>query len=138
MPWSGHLFIGQPVRDYAELRAVLTKLDIPCERASDDFELFDGSFGRQIALKLHDRTFYAWLAAELSDDFLFPAHPGESTGAAVALRLTNRYKGAVLDADAQSGRTDPFCFDPEDIAELLRQVRIFWPEAQAMIWDVHF
>ena len=139
MPWQGHLFIGQPVRNYQELRDILTKLGIENDKTPDD-ELFDGSMCKAVELELKGATYKASIVAywEQEGGARFPATSGCSD-AAVALNLTSRYRGAILDAAyTRGGRPEPFVFDPNDILELLRQVREFWPEAQALIWDHHY
>jgi hypothetical protein len=52
-----------------------------------------------------------------------------------------RYKGEVLDINCKddegedSGRSDPFPFDPLDIVDILAQVRTWWPDASVFLWD---
>jgi len=61
------------------------------------------------------------------------------TDACVFFSLTSRYRGAVLDAKHErGGRPEPFEFDPQDIVDILAQVRVWWPEAKAMIWTIWY
>lgn len=137
MPHQAHLFIGQPVRDYLEIREVFGKLDVQTSGISDD-ELFEKSIGKTVALDYGGRKLDVQISLhwELEDGNPFPV-PGtvDATTVAVAVALTGRYRGKILDGSEPHGRPDLFCFDPEEILGLLSQVRQFWPEARVFVWD---
>lgn len=136
MPWSTHLYIGQPVTSLDQARAILTKLEvthsngtrcIPIDKAVD--EDFDNAFGKQVVVEYKGKSFTVWLGYEAE-------YEGEFTHA-VSFCLTSRYRGSVLDADERHGKPDQYVIDIDGAAEVLRQVRTWWPEAQIFMWDRH-
>lgn len=123
MSMQGDFFIGVPLQ-YAgmvdEARAIYKQLGIPVGDG-----LLGGS-GKNFGVHLRGRTYPVYVYA--IDD-------KESEQMAVAFQLTGRYAGRVLDADYESGRTNPFVFNPEDLVAILADVRQWWPEAQVFLWD---
>jgi hypothetical protein len=129
MPWQGDLFIGEPVKDEDEAFAIYRALGIKF----DEDSIFDGG-GKDFHVTLRGRTIRVYVYAMVDS---------ESCEKAVAFNLTSRYRGSVLDVDCKhedgrpSGRSDPFVFDPQDLLDLLAQVRTWWPNAKTFIWDRH-
>ncbi len=137
MPWQGDLFIGETVKDKTEAEAVYAKLGIRIEK--HDFEeepdVFNGT---------GDERFVNFKGRKLRV-YVYGMCDSETCEKAVAFNLTDRYKGSVLDIDCvhkdgyragePSGRYDPFIFDPQDLVDVLAQVREWWPDAKVFIWD---
>jgi hypothetical protein len=158
MPWQGHLLIGQRVSDWYdvvkvyhsigvhELDELGTKLNgasTPEER--DEIEEYIQEFIWDELQDVKRKIWHKGIEFEVNIEFQheaeggteFPSRDdyGEYTDAAVYFSLTSRYRGAVLDAKHEhGGRPEPFEFDPQDILDILIQVRKWWPEAQALIW----
>ena len=73
------------------------------------------------------------------EDFPTPDPEEMYTDAMVGFNLTERYRGAILDAEyTNGGRPEPFMFDPAELVVILDQVRLWWPEAQVAIWTLHY
>lgn len=131
MGTHGQLYIGVPVQNEAEAIAIYEQLDIDIGE--------DGVFcgdGRFFTVSLKGRKYKAYVSAMTDEDVM------ESF--AVGFHLTDRYMGAILDADSKwpdgrsRGRPEVFVFDPLDIVEILVEVRQWWPQAQVFIWDVAY
>lgn len=126
MPWQGHLFIGQPFSTLEEGEAILKKLGI---EVNQEYGLFESGAPRKIEYGLGTITVRIEAMEETE---------GGETERAVAFNLTNRYRGAVLDAEYPHGRDEPFIVDIDAVAYILKQVREWWPEAECLIWDRHY
>lgn len=136
MPWQAHLFVGVPVHNYDEVRAVFTKLGIGTALAVKDEDL--SGVSKRASVKHRGKVFRVAIAfmREYEGGCEFPVGIEEKyTDAIVGFELTSRYKGAILDAKEPNGRPEPFVFDPNDCAAILKQVREWWPAARLMIWD---
>ena len=144
MPWQGHLFIGQKVRNYQEAAEIFKSLGVEIEAFDNDedaWEVFDG-------ISLKKEVEYQGVNYPIEIDFMheseggydFPvANDEDYTDAAVAFHLTQRYSGAILDHEHQhGGRPEPFEFDPIELDVILREVRTWWPNAKLMIWTVFY
>jgi hypothetical protein len=131
MPWQGDLFIGEPVKTREEAEAIYQKLGIKLRARHAPPDVFDGS---------GDERFVIFKGRKLRV-YVYGMQDSESNELAVAFNLTSRYKGSVLDIDCKhkdgepSGRSDPFVFDPQDLVDILAQVRTWWTEASVFIWD---
>ena len=110
MPTQGDLFIGEPAKDRAEAEAIYRKLGI------------DGR-GAERTVTYKGRQFLI---------YIYGMQDVDSYERAVAFNLTRRYRGAILDIDRE--RTDPFTVDPQDLANLLAEVRTWWPDAKVFLW----
>ena len=156
MPWQGQLVIGEKVWNYDDAAAIFKKLgcetDLTPPPGLDEDEMLDFEldvFGgvaikKQITYKgvVIDVSIYLLTGSEGGVEFPVPGNDEnpkpDYTDALVGFYVTSRYSGAVLDKDTSHGRHEPFVFDPTELAELLSQVREWWPEAQAMIWTVFY
>ena len=148
MPWQGHLFIGQKVHNYDEVRAIFktlgkTNWTLDGEPYPYDDEALSNDEYDDIQQTIEYRGNKIEVAIRLRIEGEggcdFPAEQDERdyTDAMVGFALTRRYRGAILDAGFEhGGRPEPFVFDPLEIQAILDQVRVWWPEAQALIWTI--
>lgn len=131
MGTHGQLYIGVPVQNEAEAVAIYNQLDIDIGEDG----VFSGT-GKEVTVSLKGRKYEVYLSAMTDED--------EMESFAVGFHLTDRYEGAILDADSKwpdgnpRGRPETFVFDPLDIVEVLKDVRKWWPQAQVFIWDVAY
>jgi hypothetical protein len=133
MPWQGDLFIGEPVKTREEAEAIYRKLGIVIgtSKHNPEPDVFNGDGAER---------FVTFRRRELRV-YVYGQQDSESNTLAVAFNLTGRYRGVILDIDCKhadgrpSGRSDPFVFDPADLADILAQVRVWWPDASVFIWD---
>ncbi len=135
MPWQGDLFIGVEVSGEEEAIAVYEELGIPVgkvktsgfgQEATFMEDVFSGS-GVEKTVTFRGKPVRVYLYAMIDGN--------NSDSFAVGFGLTGRYKGHVLDKDEPKGRPEVFTFDPEDLCEILREVRTWWPKAGTFIWD---
>lgn len=135
MPWQAQLFIGVPVHDYDEARQILGKLGAFL-KGYDDESLCNTAANKTVNFRGKVRQITIGFSREAEGGCPFPMPKSEPyTDAIVGFYLTARYSPALLDEGHKHGRPEPFCFDPLEVADLLKQVREWWPEAQAIIWD---
>jgi len=137
MPWQAQLYIGVPVRNYAEIREVLKQLKVKIPKMSDEDLLYEQP-GLETHVKYKNKLFKIDVHPMHEDEggSTFPVAPDEDCpNAIVGFPLTDRYRGAILDAHIPRGRPEPFVFDPLECQALLKQVRAWWPEARLMIWE---
>lgn len=133
MPWQAHLFVGQGVRTYSDVRLIFGKLGVEKER----MDIADWAVG-EIVVKRQ------LTVGEVKIRFVFEAESGDSfpvprnapINAFVGFPLTSRYKGAILDRKFPNGRPEPFRLDLVEIQLILDQVRVWWPEAEILMYEI--
>jgi hypothetical protein len=137
MPWQAQLYIGVPVRNYAEIRRTFKQLKVKVPKKLADEDLFYDAPGLDTLVRYKGRFFLVSVHAMHEDEGgEFPVEDDDDSPCAiVGFPLTDRYKGAILDAHIPHGRPEPFVFDPLECQALLKQVRAWWPEAKLMIWE---
>jgi hypothetical protein len=148
MPWQSHLWIGEPVHNYQEVRdaflcAGVSKAEMP--RKNDNLY----TVRIDISDKIRHLPFvpdgnkytinFVW---EAESGVYFPPESEldeQSPFALVGFQITGRYEGKILDRDyADDGRPDPFVIDLDEVQMLLNEVHLWWPEAKFMIMDNFF
>ncbi len=140
MPWQAHLIIGERIHTYEQAVEIAAGLGwkVTVE------ELQDGE-AKSFKIKHKGKTkkvgIYAWFESESGAKYPSPEtadFTSKDTSAWIGFQLTSRYKGEILDADEEHGRPDPFEIDIEAVADILKQVRVWWPKAQFLISDMFF
>ncbi len=146
MPWQGQLYIGQRIHNIDEARAVLTALHragddrIP-ERDEDDDDIGElPSLTRNVVHAGKPFTVQVEVHQTEEGGVSFPVPASEPyTDALIGFELTARYRGAILDAAFTSGgRPEPFAVDVAAVADILRQVREWWPSAEVLILTMFY
>lgn len=144
MPWQAHLFIGEVVHDYVEIKEVLDKLGIDYSHIMDNDDLFSGEAYKKVILHIPGElgttgknfTVAIQPMKESEGGTCFPVNKSNPyTDAIVGFELTSRYDPSILDRDYKHGRPEPFVINLNEANVLLQQVRKFWPEAQLIMWD---
>jgi hypothetical protein len=140
MSWQAHLFIGVPISTYEDIRKIMLQLSGNLEwRTADKGELFydlPAIEGKSVKYKGNEYPVKIRPMRGIEGGSKFPPNDPSYTDAMIGFELTSRYAPAILDQGYEYGRPEPFVFDPLDIADILQQVRKWWPEAQAIIWDI--
>ena len=148
MPWQAQIFIGQRVHSTQEAVGILRSLGVDLSVLDEDPERMDDLDGWQIRFRFPSHSIaYAGQTFEVRPQYMEETEGGgpfggrpenDYTDAIVGFNLTSRYEGAILDHATENGRPEPFYIDVEGLSDILRQVREWWPEAQAMVWNVFY
>ena len=139
MPWQGHLWIGESVSNWEEVRAIYDKLGIDYKDIKDEWNDFFRNPhlpGAKRQVRYKDTTFGVSITFEHEGEggMRFPNNEVYSD-ALVGFQITSRYSPAVIDSwCGTGGRPEPFEFDPQDLVDILKQVREWWPDAKCIIW----
>jgi len=145
MPWQAHLFIGEPIATYEQAAAILIKLgadpaQVEAKKDELDYHAPEdlGTPKRSITYRgvVHEVAPAVFVEGEAGDSFPEQDPKAMNTFAMVCFPLTTRYSPEILDVGNPHGRPDPFIIDMDGVADILRQVREWWPEAQFMVCDV--
>jgi hypothetical protein len=117
MPWQAQLFIGVPVHDYDEARQILGNLGAVL-KGYDDEILGETAVSKTVNFRGKARPITVAFMQESEGGCPFPVPKSEPyTDAIVGFDLTARYSPALLDEGHKTGRPEPFCFDPLEVAD---------------------
>jgi hypothetical protein len=149
MPWQGHLWIGEPVHNYEEVREALLRAGASKDELPEqDDELYE------VNVVIDDKIKHLPCVPDDNDEYFVEfLHEGESgcpfppqdkyeqqsPFALVGFPITMRYKGEILDREfVEGGRPDPFVINLDEVHQLLEAVHKFWPQAQLLLMDNFF
>lgn len=139
MPWAGHLYIGEKVRNTTDVIRVFQKLG---KSLDNDTKIQDlHKFTTKISVEYMGETFVETISfqQETEEGVRWPLDPDEQyTDAIVGFALTSRYQPAILDYVYEHGRPEPFEVDVVGMTEILKSVQTIWPEARVLIWTNYF
>lgn len=136
MPWQAHIFVGERVHDYDEVRAVFDKLGYKHGDIDDD-ELQEEEFSAQITAYGVQHEVSVQFYQEQEGGIEFPVSRSDPyTDALVGIKLTQRYEPGIFNSGWPHGREEPFELDLEELGKVLAQVRKWWPDAKILMMDV--
>jgi hypothetical protein len=141
MPWQAQLFIGQPVHNGQEVIDILKGLGVETTSTryeiDEDHEIEMTTLKKAIIVKRKAVKVDIELYIEEEGGVRWPVDKNEDyTDALIGFPLTSRYVAGLL--NTKESRPEPFVFDPLEVYDILTQVRAWWPQAQAMLWDVFY
>lgn len=139
MPTQAQLYIGERVHDFEEIEALYEKLGVDTAAADpeDPYTLYDCQ--KPVTLNYRGETVTLSLGFYNDNEGSFPVPKDEAySSALVGIALTSRYAPTLLDRGHEHGRPDPFEVDVGALADLLEQVRDFWPEAEVLMMDIWY
>ena len=131
MPWQAHLYVGVEVSSEKEALKIYNDLGITPDTPRNG-GVFGGA-GKEYFISLRGKQHRVYLYAMQENE-------GGSNTFAVAFALTGRYGPEVLDAPIEEnedapGRPEIFVFDPDELNDILNQVRPWFKDAKVFMWD---
>lgn len=140
MPWQAHLYVGERVATFDDVRRVFAKLGHIDPITDEDID-YKETPALKKTITLDGQTFNVTVEFEQESEggSSFPSDPanGDYTDALIGIALTRRYSAAILDrAYEHGGRPEPFRLDLVEIHSILDQVHVWWPDAELFMFEV--